>query len=421
MNPGSSLESGSNQGPREGYFLRTKTKKRGGPLKSDPTSPTSPTPAPKKTAIDRPTAAATTRTATTTASHFQQPDAPSDGFVTPRRTVSWNTLLVSAESPTVLANRTDEPGSRNCVGSRNPLRKAEKPPPIAIAGKFSNHSMLIGGLKTITSQPFTMKYTKAFLIVYCSTILDWAAVKRSLELENSQLHTYAPSSEKTHAFVLTGLDGNAERAAIKDDLAVKGLEEKNVFKMKTQFRPLFLVVTDGKSTVSWETRQNRKTLTQRRRCQSAPEAHEITECLPGAVLKCVNCGGPHRSFDEACPVYVFKQAQVPAERQRFVAAPPPARPAWWQSSRAPGPIHPPALSSRTTTPNPANRTKLPPPPLSLAEFPPLRQHEAASTSSTHLAHGINGNAVTMVGSSCSQTTRVEFACASQSCLNRGFA
>lgn len=215
--------------------------------------------------------------------------------------------------------------------------------------------------------------------MYFEDILDWAAVKRTLEAEQQEFHTYASRAERTHAFVLRGMEADVNTDEIICAIKEEGHQAKECYRMKGTARPLYLVTfpdTTSLNTlrkfkqilnvrVTWELRRSTRDITQCRRCQTWGHSskncrrrfrcskcsgeHEITSCT-SSDLKCANCSGPHRSFDSKCPVYTFKvnQARPPVQNhQRFLPAPPPARNAWSGAGRAP---FTPASTSRAQQP-----------------------------------------------------------------------
>lgn len=108
--------------------------------------------------------------------------------------------------------------------------------------------------------------------------------------------------------------------------------------LKTKYSPLYMIITNSTVTlkkisviktllhtkVHWEVHQNKKRITQCRRCQgwghattncfSTPRCvkcaqnHFSHECLAPAEQepKCANCNGAHTAANSVCPVYQYK-------------------------------------------------------------------------------------------------------------------
>lgn len=331
-------------------------------------------------------------------------------FKTPTKTVKWRRLFSTSVLPVQVKNRFEPiagPSTENhseeyqndqlsaardeeefrtsssapipdVPRSRANAKNNSKPPPIIVPGHLSSQKELFDEIKTITNKGVTIKYAKRSVILYFEDILDWAATKRALEQEKQEFHTYTVKSERTHAFVLRGMDGD-----VKPDEIINGLKEENFrakecFLMKGTARPLYLVVFAESVSlnnirrvrqlcnvrVSWELRRSPRELAQCRRCQTWGHSssncrrkfkcskcageHEITACTATNII-CANCSGPHRSFDSKCPVYLYKinQSRPPnQEVRRFIPAPHPVRNAW--SGARTAPLTPAAATSGPT-------------------------------------------------------------------------
>lgn len=236
---------------------------------------------------------------------------------------------------------------------------SNKPPPIVIKGKLHCHKTFLAEIKKITKKNITLKYAKNSVILYPDDADDYKTLLRQLKQEDTEFHTYTTAEEKTHAFVLRGLDGDISEEEIKHDLHEEyNMKIHNIYKMKNTFRPLYLIVTDSKYTVTklnqeiktvmavrvtWENRRNQKQIVQCQRCQTwghsrqnctrkprcsrCAESHEIVQC-PNRDFesKCANCGGQHRAISTTCPVYQYRVNKL--REKKLVDAPPPAKPAW---------------------------------------------------------------------------------------------
>lgn len=133
-------------------------------------------------------------------------------------------------------------------------------------------------------------------------------VTNELKSQNINNFTFAPKSQKTYAYVIKGLDQNLAVDEIKNILDSENFKIKEVFKMKTQFRPLFLVVSTSffkitnlnknykyilNTKISWERKRNEKSISQCHRCQAW--SHAATYCNMAA--RCLKCTAKHlRSF-----------------------------------------------------------------------------------------------------------------------------
>lgn len=151
---------------------------------------------------------------------------------------------------------------------------------------------------------FGVKHTNNSTILFIDEKEDYLRVLQCVREENIAHHTYTTTEEKSHAFVLRGL---AEGSKIEDDLIRHyDIKVRNIFRMNTKNRPLFLVVTDPSLTldylnknarrvlykqVIWELRKSIKQIIQCHNCQLW--GHATTNC--GRPPWCLKCTGEHHT------------------------------------------------------------------------------------------------------------------------------
>jgi hypothetical protein len=127
-------------------------------------------------------------------------------------------------------------------------------------------------------------------IIYAKTIKDFNALKENLKKSSkAEWHTYATKKEKTHGFVAYGLDNNPTPEDIKRDLEDKGINCKNAYRMKNTNTPLYVIITDNKTTlrdletnartieyvvVRWKKLINRRAIVQCHNCQTWGHAED---------------------------------------------------------------------------------------------------------------------------------------------------
>ncbi|CAH1106720.1 unnamed protein product [Psylliodes chrysocephalus] len=172
-------------------------------------------------------------------------------------------------------------------------------------GRTENHATLTKDLKAIIQGKYTVKYTNATTVIFTETLEDYEALLGSIKQAQISHHTYTNKTDKTHAFVLRGLADGTEIEAIEEDLiASYEIKPKEIFKMTTKYRPLFLVVTDPAITLDylnknvrvventriiWELRKSQRSIIQCHRCQAW--GHATSNC--GRPPKCLKCAGDH--------------------------------------------------------------------------------------------------------------------------------
>ncbi|CAH1384225.1 unnamed protein product [Tenebrio molitor] len=125
----------------------------------------------------------------------------------------------------------------------------EKPPPIVLHGKYEYKKLLVF-CKEGTTQDVCLKFTKNNTIIITQSVQDFNILKEGLKTsKKTQWHTYATKGERTHGFVIYGLDNSPAEADVKQDLEEKGINCKYVYKMKNTNSPLYVVITDNKTTL----------------------------------------------------------------------------------------------------------------------------------------------------------------------------
>ncbi|CAH1099728.1 unnamed protein product [Psylliodes chrysocephalus] len=148
-------------------------------------------------------------------------------------------LVIKGNSTTSSTKTAKEPPKVN---------KKSTIPPIVVDGRTDNHATLTKDLKAIIKGKYSVKYTNATTVIFTEDMEDYESLLGGIKQAEIPHHTYTSKSEKTHAFVLRGLANGTEKEAIEEDLiASYEIKPKDIYKMTTKHRPLFLVVTDPDS------------------------------------------------------------------------------------------------------------------------------------------------------------------------------
>jgi hypothetical protein len=279
----------------------------------------------------------------------------------------------------------------------NPTEESdEKPPPIVLHGKYE-HKKLLDLSAQSTEKGVSLKFTRENTIIYAKTIKDFNALKENLKKSSkAEWHTYATKKEKTHGFVAYGLDNNPTPEDIKRDLEDKGINCKNAYRMKNTNTPLYVIITDNKTTlrdletnartieyvvVRWKKLINRRAIVQCHNCQTwghaASNCFAATRCLKCAknhrtsectlkreseddqkMIRCSNCGRGHLANSEQCEVYVARKnflektkstitEKIP--KQSYVPAPIPVKNPWTTNRNTNEPSRNPAAAHMNAT------------------------------------------------------------------------
>lgn len=228
-------------------------------------------------------------------------------------------------------------------------KKEKRPPPLVIHGHVNEHHEFVDKIRNICKSEFHIKYTRQNTNIYTTIKEDWEKLSQYLQGQNTEHHTFTHHDNKTHAFVLKGIQFEMDATELAGHLAQSGLETRAVYLMRNTRRPLYLVVTDSAVTlrkiqaqvrhiyytrVAWDRYINNKKLTQCHRCQGwrhatsnchalpaclkCAEQHQTRDCTKPAeeAAKCVNCGGAHPANNVQCPIYLEALRQVEAKQQK---------------------------------------------------------------------------------------------------------
>ncbi|KAG5867802.1 hypothetical protein JTB14_008031 [Gonioctena quinquepunctata] len=144
---------------------------------------------------------------------------------------------------------------------------------------------------------------------------DFTKMNFILREAKIQHHWYTSSEgEKTHAFVIRGLDSNPTTDEVKEEPKIlHKMNELEVLKYKTEYRPLHMVTTPENMTlddlkkslmpqVSNVSTRNCLNLVRFLKCA---HSHWTRDCKkPYEVTsKCANCDGDHLANNTGCEVY----------------------------------------------------------------------------------------------------------------------
>ncbi|KYB29848.1 hypothetical protein TcasGA2_TC031581 [Tribolium castaneum] len=196
--------------------------------------------------------------------------------------------------------RQEDKNSKESQPRRSP---PERPPsPIVIHGKAKDHGTLLQFCKRQAGKNFTIKYTRERTIISTKTRKKFNAIKDKMEQDELEYHTYTSREDKTHAFVLHGLDKGPEIGDLKAEMKEKGVDLINIYEMKNTQRPLFLVIMGKYETlnsiskkcpalshirVSFHRYIKKTRITQCHRCQEWGHATSNCRVKP----KCLKCSG----------------------------------------------------------------------------------------------------------------------------------
>ncbi|CAG9824607.1 unnamed protein product [Phaedon cochleariae] len=122
--------------------------------------------------------------------------------------------------------------------------KQQKPPPIVFDGVLTNRKLINEMIKEFTSKPFYFKFGRESTLLYMDNVDDFEMLKSKLEDDEVAFYTYTLKKDKSHAFVVRGLDFKPEPSEVKEDLEANyDIKIREVFALNTRFRPLYLILS----------------------------------------------------------------------------------------------------------------------------------------------------------------------------------
>lgn len=300
-------------------------------------------------------------------------------------------------------------GKRSNVKSRH----SSDVPPIIIDGQLKNHKKVMGELRKILKNEFTIKVSRGGkTLLRVKDSVDHKAAVAHLD-SKYEFHSFSLKDEYQPNYVLSGLPQGVSTDEITEDLTNKGLNVVKVksiskddnpyplyqviFEKSTEVKKIFETKTICYCVITWSKYKSKAEITQCYRCMSyghiSKNCHRNVRCLKCAgnhsILDCIvdtelcaNCGESHKANDKNCKTYIetveiknkktlASSSKVTGSRNRpGPRAPgtpmidpnllPPRRPAWPRlpgtrpnhSSHSEGPNLPNPSSSRRTQESP---------------------------------------------------------------------
>lgn len=264
--------------------------------------------------------------------------------------------------------------NENNAGKTNnhSIQKPKIPPPIVIHENLKDHKKFIQFIGTHAGKNYHLKYSAKRVAIQTYDSPTYKKLLNVLTTEEIAFHTYTPHNEKTKGFVIRGLDCCPSIDEIKENMQEKhNITPKEIYKMKTQQRPLYLVITSKdidlkhlqdnvkfvcNTRIYWERHESNKITTQCRRCLEWGHAasncfaepscahcaggHWTHLCDNKKNIKCRNCGQEdHKAYSTECPAYCARVAYIQnsdkklPEKRTYVNAPAPRQNAWTQNRK----------------------------------------------------------------------------------------
>lgn len=273
------------------------------------------------------------------------------------------------------ANSSDEDEDSDNETTKNKRPKPETPPPIVLPFVPANHREVDALVKPHLKLGYRIKYAKNTTIIYPKDMKEYYKLKEFLKNEGDSFYTYGTREDKRHAYIIRGLDAGFGIDEIRKELTeVHEIVVEEMFKLRNTYRPLYMVTVSPNVTIQWlneharhilntriywERRRNERRITQCHRCQGWGHAtkhcfkpfnclkcagpHPTRECTKEkeSPAKCVNCQGDHPANSVLCPVYIFREKNLPPKSkentktsQKYSQAPAPTTNYWEERKKA---------------------------------------------------------------------------------------
>ena len=191
---------------------------------------------------------------------------------------------LASHQDTDISESESEVTEMECDESENPDNnnsKKAKGLPI-ILGKNFNFTKLLEMGQQYTNHGVNIKYTRANTTIFTSSKLDFIRLRKHLSQEtNARFHTYTLKSEKTHAFVIKGLDNKPSDEEVKEELSEKGVDVVKVYTMSIENEnpnPINVVITTTKENIKTVRRKARINMLVVVKWERLTNRREIAQC-----------------------------------------------------------------------------------------------------------------------------------------------
>lgn len=240
-------------------------------------------------------------------------------------------------------------------------------PPIVLHGKIEDHQTFTKNLKDLCKGKYFIKYREYTTNIFMDNMEDYNKVLDAFKKEDDvDCHTFTTKEQKTHAFVLYGLENKPETREIAEDLLTNSIPVQKVFLMNGTKQPCYMVVTNNKVTlrklqkdikvllytrIRWGRVHKKREIIMCHRCQShghatancyskpvclkCAENHLTKDCLKpkDTPARCYNCNKDHPANYLKCEAYLNllekrKLRREPLKQKSLPPAPLPTHNVW---------------------------------------------------------------------------------------------
>ncbi|CAG9812761.1 unnamed protein product [Phaedon cochleariae] len=133
------------------------------------------------------------------------------------------TQKLNKNNPKTKQNNTNQP------------KKNQKPPPIVIQGIITDRRRFLEEIRSIAEKTVFFKYGHNSTLLYAENEEDYVKLRDKFKTESVPFHTYTQRKDKSHAFVVRGLDFEPEASEVTTDLLEQHqIVAKEVFRLRTR-------------------------------------------------------------------------------------------------------------------------------------------------------------------------------------------
>ncbi|CAH1110846.1 unnamed protein product [Psylliodes chrysocephalus] len=198
---------------------------------------------------------------------------------TNRYYIKGERLFVDNKVKTVQELLEFEQAEAEAIRSQVHPNSAPETPTPTISVQNLKPPVIQNNLKAIVQGEFSVKHTNRTTILFVDGKEDYEKVLNNVKTEKKANHIYTAYNDKSHAFVLRGPAEGTKIQDIKDNLAEEHeIVAREVYKMKTKERPLYLVVTELAITLDYINKNTRRVLYTRVTWEIRKSVKQIIQC-----------------------------------------------------------------------------------------------------------------------------------------------
>ncbi|GJQ87858.1 hypothetical protein Trydic_g20236 [Trypoxylus dichotomus] len=221
----------------------------------------------------------------------------------PEEDIDTQSTPSTGQSPSPGETLQNRPPSPESAARREP-----RPPPIYFMARLgSEHAEFRRKIDGI-SKNYYLQFTVKDTILYFCAMADYKKFIATFK-DILPFYTFTPRNEKTHAYMVKGLHSDATPEEVREELRGLNICVQRATRVGKPKYPMFLVITDNKTSLKNITKKvrfllrtrvyiephyNKRLITQCKKCQTWE--HAMQNCYNNVTI-CVKCAGKHASYN----------------------------------------------------------------------------------------------------------------------------